>query len=77
MNKAYFIMRSEGLGHEMYHCWGSGSSTTREWTFKIAEANHWVTDRVPKIVAARQDSKEVSVVAITKAEYFKRVLQGK
>lgn len=76
MNKVYFIVRSVGLGHEMYHCWGNGMGN-QPWTFKIAEANHWPTDTHPKIIAARENSTSVSVVAITKEEYFKRVLQGK
>ena len=76
MNKAYFIMRSEGLGHELYWCWDK-TEAGLHWTFKIAEAHHWPTDGRPKLIAANENSNEVSVVAITKTEYFKRVLQGK
>lgn len=69
----YFVMRSKGLGHEMYYCRKPGVS----WTFKIAEALHWKTDESPKMIVTMQDSLEVSVVAMTRKEYFIRKLKGK
>lgn len=74
MNEAYFVMRSKGLGHEMYYCRGHHGLGI-SWTFKISEALWWKTDRMPKMIA--KGSTEASVVTITKAEYFKRVLRGK
>lgn len=76
MNKVYFLLRSNGLGHEMYYCWGAGEAGAH-WTFKIKEACWWPTDDRPKLLAAAENSTSVGVVAITKTEYFKRVLQGK
>ena len=75
MNKVYFLLRSHRPGHEMYYCWGAGEAGAH-WTFKIAEACWWPTDDRPKLIAANEDS-HVRVVAITKTEYFKRILQGK
>ena len=74
MNKVYFVMRSKGFGHEMYYCRGHNGLGI-SWTFKIAEALWWKTDRMPNMIAG--DSTEISVVEITKNDYFKRVLQGK
>ncbi len=59
----------------MYHCWGV-DEPWKHWTFKISEANHWPTDDRPKLMAVNEDS-SVSVVSITKQDYFKRVLAGK
>jgi len=76
MNKAYFIIKDEGRENQMYHCWGNGMGN-QPWTFNISKANHWPTDEGPKFITANQDYISISVVAITKTEYFKRILQGK
>lgn len=76
MNKVYFVMRSKGLGHEMYYCHGKHGFGV-DWTFNIAEAIHWKTDEMPKMIVAMKDSLSVSVVAMTGKEYFKRKLRGR
>ncbi len=69
-------MRSKGLGHEMYYCHGKHGLGV-DWTFKIAEAIYWKTDSMPKMIVTMKDSLEVSVVAMTRKEYFMRKLKGK
>jgi hypothetical protein len=75
MKKVYFIVRDGGTLHEMYHSWGNGAAG-KHWTSKISEANHWPTDDRPKLMIVNEGS-YVSVIAMTKVDYFKRVLQGK
>lgn len=71
-------MRSKGLGHEMYFCQGKGKyGLGVDWTFNIAEAIHWNDDRVPTVIVNQRNSLEVSVVAMTRKEYFIRKLKGK
>ncbi len=72
----YFVMRSRGLGHEMYFCSGHNGLGT-SWSFKIADALWWKTNSQPRAIVSWEDSTEVSIVSMTKQEHFKRVLADK
>ena len=72
----YLVVRSKGLGHEMYYCHGRNGFGV-SWTFNITKAIYWETDEMPHLIAASENSLSVSVVIMARKEYFKRKLKGK
>lgn len=60
----------------MYYCRGRNGLGV-SWTFNITKAIDWETDEMPKLIAYYEMCPEVSIVAMTRKEYFIRKLKGK